>query len=860
VGVIESTYAEIKRQELAQNPYSCLSMANIDLNPHQVEAFVFALASLEQGGAILADEVGLGKTIEAGLVIKYLLMNGKQKILLIMPSNLRRQWQIELDEKFGMDSLIVDSSNIEDYRREVKEKTAVIIASYNFAARRKEQLGLVPWDFCVFDEAHRIRNVHKNGMKMASAIYQLTKDIPKIMLTATPMQNTLLDLYGLVQFIDDKVFYDKAVFNERYVKEEMYDELKQQLGSVVQRTLRSEVTDYLLFPERKEITVDFSLSAPEIELYVMINNYLKKEVLYALPNSRRTLITSVIRKLLASSSVAVAETFEALKKRLIILKESSREESVSESLDYFFAFLDDEFDEEEESEREELYTREMVNEFIQHEIDEVNSIIKKANNISHNAKTTALKQAISRAFKSLIKDGIDEKVVIFTESVRTQQFLFDELTNNGYKGDILMFNGNPSDYTTKTIYKAWKTKNFGKIIGSRSVEIKNAIVEAFREDYKILLVTDSGSEGLNLQFCNTVINYDLPWNPQKIEQRIGRCHRYGQKHDVVVINLLNTENVADRRIYEILSQKFELFQGVFGASDKAIGLLESGVDFEKRIAQIYQECKNANEFINEFAFLEKEIDRKRNKKMDALRGILSKKSTDEHKQDFAKILDDIDTYREEQKYWSTISVLDNAGIYPKYFETDQVLDIEMSHGYLILGGWYQDNLITSSICVACDGINVYQLSAKEVKQVLSCLTDISVTETQADTKVLGKVLDEADRLLYDKYCSSKLQDIAAYRLKMNTWLTYRKDEFLMQIRDTSEEKELADKYQAETNFKLKIKLKKQLEELQQKRQKNETVFQDKMRELEREASDMVNDYEQEQLRKPQLYAKIVVKY
>ena len=811
MSVIKSTYAKIKRQELEQNPYSCLSLANIDLNPHQVEAFIFALASLEQGGVILADEVGLGKTIEAGLVIKYLLMKGKQKILLIMPSNLRRQWQIELDEKFDIDSLIVDSSNIEEYRKKVKNKTAVIIASYNFVARRKEQLGLVPWDFCVFDEAHRMRNIHKNGMKMASAIYQLTKDVPKIMLTATPMQNTLLDLYGLVQFIDDKIFYDRAVFNERYVRGEMYDELKQQLGPVVQRTLRSEVTDYLLFPERKEITVDFSLSAPEIELYVMINNYLKKEVLYALPNSRRTLITSVIRKLLASSSVAVAETFEALKKRLIILKESSREETVSESLNYFFAFLDDELDEEEEPEREELYTRELVNEFIQHEIDEVDAIIKKANNISHNAKTTALKQAIYQAFKVQKKDCIDEKLIVFTESVRTQQFLFDELTNNGYKGDILIFNGSPSDHTTKIIYKAWKTKNFGKSFGSRSVEIKNAIVEAFREDYKILLVTDSGSEGLNLQFCNTIINYDLPWNPQKIEQRIGRCHRYGQKHDVVVINLLNTENVADRRVYEILSQKFELFQGVFGASDKAIGLLESGIDFEKRIAQIYQECKSSNEFTKEFATLEKEIDRKRNKKMDTLRGILSKKSNDEHRQDFAKILDDIKAFREEQKYWNTIPVLESVGTYPKYFEIDQVLDIEMSHGYLIFGGCYQDNLLISSICVACDEKQTYQLSNEEVKRVMSCLTNISVTETKADNKVLGKVLDEVDKLLYDKYCFSKLQDIAVYRLKMSTWLTYRKDEFLIQTRDTSAEKELEEKFQAETNFKLKVKLKKQLE-------------------------------------------------
>ena len=156
MGIVESTYAELKQQELKNNPYSCLHMADIDINPHQVEAFTFALSSLELGGAILADEVGLGKTIEAGLVIKYLLCSGKDKILLIMPSNLRKQWQVELEEKFDIDSLIVDSSNWEDYLTKVKSKQAVIIVSYHFASKRKAEFGKIAWDFCVFDEAHRL--------------------------------------------------------------------------------------------------------------------------------------------------------------------------------------------------------------------------------------------------------------------------------------------------------------------------------------------------------------------------------------------------------------------------------------------------------------------------------------------------------------------------------------------------------------------------------------------------------------------------------------------------------------------------------------------------------------------------------
>ena len=304
MGIVENTYAELKQQELKNNPYSCLHMADIDINPHQVEAFTFALSSLELGGAILADEVGLGKTIEAGLVIKYLLCSGKNKILLIMPSNLRKQWQVELEEKFDIDSLIVDSSNWEDYLAKVKSKQAVIIVSYHFASKRKTEFGKIAWDFCVFDEAHRLRNVYKNGSKMANSLYELTKTIPKILLTATPMQNTLLDIYGLVQFIDDRVFYSKQIFSERYLRGEDYNDLKACLESIVQRTLRKEVAEYIQFSERKEMTIDFELSPMEIELYVMINNYLKKEILYALPNSHRTLM--FIKKVEELKKVAIS--------------------------------------------------------------------------------------------------------------------------------------------------------------------------------------------------------------------------------------------------------------------------------------------------------------------------------------------------------------------------------------------------------------------------------------------------------------------------------------------------------------------------------------------------------------------------
>ena len=862
MGVVEATYAEIKQQELKKNPYSCLSTAAIDVNPHQVEAFTFSLAAMKLGGAVLADEVGLGKTIEAGLVLKYLLNSGSQKILLVMPSNLRKQWQVELDEKFEVESLIVESGNWDEYKSYVKNESAVVIVSYNFASRRKSEFAKVPWSFCVFDEAHRLRNVYKNGSKMASNLYELTKGIPKLMLTATPMQNSLFDLYGLIQFIDKRIFYSKAVFSDRYIKNEQYEDLRHQVNTVLQRTLRKEVSDYIQFPERKEVTVDFELSLPEVELYMKINNYLKKEILFALPNSHRSLITSVIRKLLASSSMAVAETFRTLKNRLVILKETTREESVEESLDFFFGFFDDDEveDEQENDNVDQLYTREKVNEFIQHEIDEIDDIINTAEKIKKNAKMTALKTAVRKAFDFQRDEGIKEKVVIFTESVRTQQYIFEELSKEGYQGQILKFNGSSGDDTTKELFRAWRNRNYGKYFGSRNVELKNAIVQAFKEDYKILLVTDSGSEGLNLQFCNTIINYDLPWNPQKIEQRIGRCHRYGQKNDVVVFNLLNTQNVADKRVYEILSNKFELFQGVFGASDRAIGLLESGADFEKRVSHIYQECKTSKDFLKEFTSLERELDRKRNKKMEQLKSLIIREASEQHKETFERILSDIQGYQNQLDYWGKVNISHKQVIYPRFYKLINGLNIPgIEHGYLLIGGYYAgEELIQSVFQVSDEKGKIYAAKDELIRILTSSLMDDNLIE-EAPDNVAG-IIKDVDEYLFQEHADKCKILIFQNDERIENWTNLRKEEFILSIKDSSEIDDLRRQYQNETNFKEKIAIKKRIDELGDRQKEREQSFHKTVGIIEKEAQDMKVQFEENLLKRPVLFTKIVVKF
>jgi superfamily II DNA/RNA helicase len=188
-------------------------------------------------------------------------------------------------------------------------------------------------------------------------------------------------------------------------------------------------------------------------------------------------------------------------------------------------------------------------------------------------------------------------------------------------GQVVVFNGTNSRPEATAIYERWAEENrdTGRASGSRAVDVRTALIEHFRDGATILLATEAAAEGINLQFCSLVINYDLPWNPQRIEQRIGRCHRYGQKHDVVVINFLNERNEADRRVLELLGEKFSLFNGIFGASDEVLGTIESGVDFEKRILAIYQECRTPEEIENAFCKLQEEMDEQIRTRMDDTR-------------------------------------------------------------------------------------------------------------------------------------------------------------------------------------------------------------------------------------------------
>ena len=753
-------FGRYKKMELASSPFHFLLDANIELNPHQINAFCAAVQALKTGGIVLADEVGLGKTIEAGLVLKYVLESGATKVLIALPASLRKQWELELEEKFGLESVILDRLTVEKESREWRSRLTdrkavrIILTSYDYSSKLMKRFPEVKWDFIIIDEAHNLRNVF-HGTKRAKNLYDLSKGIPKILLTATPLQNSLTDLHGLISFIDPRIFGSEKVFNKRYIEGEDYSDLKRELSPVLYRTLRRDVAKYMNFKKRTCKTVDFTLSQDEIELYQRVNDFLKRDLLYSIPTSNRSLIILVIRKLLASSSFALIETFEVLKKRLEKLYEGSKSANAQDGFDLFWSYVEDEIDESgfEETEDEETFIQKQ---YIQAELDEVNIIISVAERIKTNAKMTALKSAIQIAFDYQQEQSIPQKVVVFTESKRTQKYIAEELRKTGFEDeDILLFNGGFDDAMTKEIYRTWQVKNFGKANYGRSVEYKHAIVDYFRNNARILICTDAGSEGLNLQFCNTVINYDLPWNPMKIEQRIGRCHRYGQEHDVVAINLLNTQNAADQRVYDILSRKFELFEGVFGASDIALGALESGTSFEKMVLQIYQTCNTTAEFKKEFDKLDRRLNAKRDKKALELRSLLITESSAAKEQSLDATKADIARYLRDVEYWSNVDEPEVDGTL-HYWKVDNWGEqVFGAHGTLFVGAFCNGAQLLFPVLLLCDQNGEYiDFDEAELIPELEKIDDLDVryfTPTEEEMALYHRIYDSLTAEMLKRY-------------------------------------------------------------------------------------------------------------
>ncbi len=862
-------FSRYKKLELEASPFHFLLDANIALNPHQINAFCAAIQALKTGGIVLADEVGLGKTIEAGLVLKYVIESGAIKVLIVLPASLRKQWEIELEEKFGLKSVILDRLIVEKDKEEwhkklTSNKVCIVLTSYDYSSKLMKRFPKVKWDFMIIDEAHNLRNVF-HGTKRAKNLYELSKGIPKILLTATPLQNSLTDLHGLISFIDQRIFGDEIVFNKRYIEGKDYSGLKRELASVLFRTLRRDVAKYMNFKKRTCRTVDFTLSTDEIELYQRVNDFLKRDLLYSIPTSNRSLIILVIRKLLASSSFALIETFEVLKDRLERLKEGSKSASAQEGFNLFWSFVEDEIDESgfEETEDEDAIIQKQ---YIQSELNEVNIIIDVAKRIKSNAKVLALKSAVQIAFNYQKERHISQKVVVFTESKRTQRYIAEELRKTGFEdGDILLFNGDFDDVMTKEIYRTWMVKNYGNVNYGRSVEYKHAIVDYFRNNAKVMICTDAGSEGLNLQFCNTVINYDLPWNPMKIEQRIGRCHRYGQENDVVAINLLNTQNAADQRVYDILSKKFELFEGVFGASDIALGTLEAGISFEKMVLEIYQSCDTTAEFKKAFDKLDRKLSAKRDKKAQELRTLLLAESSGAKEQALEATKADIARYLRDVEYWSKIDKPEvDSGLH--YWKVDNWGEMVIgSHGLLFVGAFCDSGKLLFPVLLLCDENGEYiDFDEEELVQALKKIDDINVNcfnPTDLEMKLYRRIYDDLTVEMLKRY-QKQAEPVKEYnRRKIENWERIQMEQLVASYQDMNAEIEaMKDKERASDNFYEKMDMRKKIGEKVKMLEKLQETFHEKGSDFKAEGEKEIAEFNKQFDITPILLVNIILKF
>ncbi|MEV8358920.1 SNF2-related protein [Microbacterium sp. NPDC076895] len=604
---LERSYASDHVGKLA----GLLFDAQVEPKPHQIDAALFALQASTSRGVVLADEVGLGKTIEAGIVLCQYWAERKRRILIIAPSSLRQQWQQELDEKFAIPSRLLDAKSKDELLAPRPGLPAhVLICSYEFAQRNTEDL-YRHWDLIVADEAHRLRSYWKGNAKIADAVATVMSSATKsLLLTATPLQNRLEELFGLVSVFEPDFFHSIEGFKERYVdRPDDYgnDDLAMRISHIAKRTLRRDAQKYIRFTERMPMTFGFMPSAAELDLYDKVNAYLQRPVLYAFASSQRHLSALILRKRLGSSTYAVASTLEAIANRLESeLRSGHRRDNRG-------ALIDDDMTDEEVEAADaapigvtDSLTLESRRREASAEVEELRGYAALARSITVNQKAVKLLDALDQGFKKLAEIGAPKKAIIFTDSTKTQEYLATALREAGRGDGLVLFNGSNSSPKSTRIYQDWLKKNQGSdlVTGIPAADRRKSLVDEFRERGTIMIATEAAAEGINLQFCSMLVNYDLPWNPQRVEQRIGRVHRYGQEHNVIVVNFSNQGNLAEERILELLTEKFNLFTSVFGASDEVLGTIEDGLDFEKSIAGILERCKTAAEINAAFDELE----------------------------------------------------------------------------------------------------------------------------------------------------------------------------------------------------------------------------------------------------------------
>lgn len=455
--------------------------SDISIYPYQVAAALFALRSPYLKGVILADEGSLGKTYEALLIATQRWYEGRNRQLIILPTNLVKQWTQKIESGFTVPYVVAETEA--DF-----EQPAIIITTYDFAVAKAEHIAKVPWDLVIYDEASILSKGYTGDNKTATTLKGATYNSFKLLLTPTPITISIMDIYGLLWFIDETIVPDEKWFYDRYFrKPQNYPELSQWVSKYCFRTLKSQVADYVNFTRRVPYTVSYELSPEEKTLYEKIDRYLSLPKKEAYPSMERYDLTLMLYHILSSSPQAFLRPIQA---------------AINRTTD--------------ESEKALLV--------------EIHSCTKR---VFCSGK--------ERALSDILESIGERKVIVFTNNRTTQKVLADRYLNSC----------------------AYSAENLKK----------------FREDpeLKIMFATDEAARGLDMEFCPVVVNYDLLYNAIEMEQRITRCHRQGQRCDVLVVNLLSKENFADVRILELINKRVLQFEGIFGMSDDILGNFDANI-------------------------------------------------------------------------------------------------------------------------------------------------------------------------------------------------------------------------------------------------------------------------------------------
>ena len=505
--------------------------SGIEVYPHQIAAAYFAVSNPFSKGFILCDEVGLGKAIEAMLVIAQYYYSGRNKIAVIVPPLLIPQWQRLISDKFDLPCKVIEK----DFESEIKDE--ILLISYTQAAEEWESLSKIKWNLAVFEEAHRLRKYYTGENRTATNLHNAFDGVQKLLLTATPMQVNVMDLYGLVNFIDDTVFTDERAFYKRYYKKpENYKELRERLMPFTFRTLRNQVRGDVKLPDRIIHTQEYALNENEKKLLELLSKYVDKPKKLAFPDMDTYELGLMLFKLFSSSIYALCKTLSGVFFRL---NQMGNAEAIEEA-------------------------------------KEIKVMLDLATSIVDTSKWATFLRGLEQGFAAMKEKGQPQKVVVFTENRQTQEYIFKQLGK----------------------YTKYKTTLFED----------ESSIEAWQKRGNILIATDSACESFNMQFCSFIINYELPWNVQKIEQRIGRCQRIGQDNDVYVLNFLNRENYADVRFYELVFKRTTMFDGILGASDGVISDVVSG-KIEETMSKGFAAVRSKEEIEKEFDDIRAEYDK-----------------------------------------------------------------------------------------------------------------------------------------------------------------------------------------------------------------------------------------------------------